>query len=335
MFQIPVPRALAALATAFLLAMLLIVLAAPGHAAGDPPDGHIHAGEETVAPGAGPPTAEADGSLYEAVLELAGDHLLIWMDDRATNAPAPPGTRLTVTVGERDLAVRSIEPGTFRAELPELPAVPFVVALAVESAAGADLMEATLRPVADGADEHHHALDWRSAAIGAGAVLLVLLLFGAVRALLRRRDTGIVVALALVVAASAAQPLRAAGDPTDGHTHGDEPAGAGLAGNRPQRLGDGQLFLPKPSQRIMGVRTVVVSNGSGAPAVRIAGRVSADPSRTAQVATAAGGRLDPIAGAFPRVGQAVRAGEPLLAVRPALDAAAAQASASELRALDR
>ncbi len=325
------PRRLAALAA---LALALIIL--PAHAAGDPTDGHTHADEAATTAASGPPIAEADGSQFEAVLELAGDHMLIWVDDRETTAPAPAGTRLTVTVGERDLAVQEIEPGTFRADLAGPHTEPFVVALAVEAPTGADLLEATLRPAPAGGD-HHHPLDWRSAAIGAGAVLLMLLLFGAAGALRRRRATATATtAIAILLAAGAAQPLWAAGDPTDGHTHGDEaPGGAGMAGNRPHRLGDGQLFLPKPSQRIMGVRTFAVAQGTGSPTARIAGRVVADPSRSAEVATARGGRLEPVGSSFPRVGQLVRAGEPLLAARPALDAGAAQASASMLQSLDR
>lgn len=304
----------------------LVFLPAPAHAAGDPTDGHTHAGEEAVTAAAGPPTAEAEGSLYEAVLKLSGDHILVWVDARATNAPAADA-RLTVTIGERDFAARPVEPGTFRVDLPEPPTQPFVVALAIESPAGADLLEASLRPAGDDAQPHAHAIDWRSAGIGALAVLGFLALGFVGRALLRRRASFTAAHLILLLAAT---PLFAHGN----EDHGDG-AGSLVTAPRPMRLPDGQVFLPKPSQRIIGVRTLVVTPGNGAPATRIAGRIVADPSRSAQVATASGGRLEPVGPGFPRVGQIVRAGEIVLAVRPALDAAAAQASASELRALDR
>ena len=45
-------------------------------------------------------------------------------------------------------------------------------------------------------------------------------------------------------------PLAQAGD---GHDHGDAPAAA--SGNGPRRLPDGSVFLPKPAQRQIGVRT--------------------------------------------------------------------------------
>jgi hypothetical protein len=130
--------------------------------------------------------------------------------------------------------------------------------------------------------------------------------------------------------------LKAAGDPTDGHTHGEESPAAGAAvQNRPLRLPDGRVFLPKPSQRILGVLTMVTQTGNAAGVVRLPGRVVTDPARDGQVATALGGRVAAVGDGFPELGASVRAGQALLSVSPALDAAAAQASASELRSLDR
>jgi hypothetical protein len=39
-----------------------------------------------------------------------------------------------------------------------------------------------------------------------------------------------------------------------GHDHGDAPAAPSV--NGPQRLPDGSVFLPKPAQRQLGVRTL-------------------------------------------------------------------------------
>ena len=157
------------------LAAALLQVSSPVVAAGDPTDGHTHAEDEAVAATAGPPMAEADGSLYEVVLELVDDHILLWVDDRATNAPATKA-RLTVSIGGKDLPVQPVEPGTFRVDLPDAPTQAFAVALAIESPAGADLLETTLRPAEAPAEAHDHPLDWRSAAIGAGAVLGIFLL---------------------------------------------------------------------------------------------------------------------------------------------------------------
>jgi cobalt-zinc-cadmium efflux system membrane fusion protein len=46
----------------------------------------------------------------------------------------------------------------------------------------------------------------------------------------------------------------------DGHDHGDAPPAANSSG--PKRLPDGGVFLPKPAQRQIGVRTVPVDRGA-------------------------------------------------------------------------
>ena len=57
------------------------------------------------------------------------------------------------------------------------------------------------------------------------------------------------IAAALVLSFGLAGPVRAG----EGHDHGDAPAAART--NGPQRLPDGSVFLPKPAQRQLGVRT--------------------------------------------------------------------------------
>lgn len=57
---------------------------------------------------------------------------------------------------------------------------------------------------------------------------------------------------ALAWAATIAWPAWAG----DGHDHGDAPPAANS--NGPKRLPDGGVFLPKPAQRQIGVRTLPV-----------------------------------------------------------------------------
>ena len=46
----------------------------------------------------------------------------------------------------------------------------------------------------------------------------------------------------------------------DGHDHGD--ASPAASGNGPKRQPDGSVFLPKPAQRQIGVRTLLVGVAS-------------------------------------------------------------------------
>lgn len=119
----------------------------------------------------------------------------------------------------------------------------------------------------------------------------------------------------------------------DGHDHGDAPVAA--TGNAPKRQADGSVFLPKPSQRQLAVRTVVAEVQSLPRTVELAGRVVMDPSAGGQVQPIAGGRIEAGPRGLPVLGQAVKRGEVLAVVRSSaspIERANQSASAAELRA---
>ncbi|MCK6391330.1 MAG: hypothetical protein L6Q40_09980 [Azonexus sp.] len=76
----------------------------------------------------------------------------------------------------------------------------------------------------------------------------------------------------------------------EGHDHGDAPKPLINAGNLPQRLGDGSLFLPKLSQRQMGVLTLPVNAAAVPKTIELAGTVVPDPQRGGRVQTLQAGR---------------------------------------------
>jgi hypothetical protein len=94
------------------------------------------------------------------------------------------------------------------------------------------------------------------------------------------------------------------------------PAIADAQNERAQRQPDGTIFVPKPVQRIFGLRTTVTADGSFPRAVELPGRIIPDPNASGYVQTALGGRLSPPAGGFPRLGTAVKAGDVLGYVTP-------------------
>ncbi len=89
------------------------------------------------------------------------------------------------------------------------------------------------------------------------------------------------------------------------------------AAENPRRLPDGTLFVPKPSQRLLNILT---KPEAAAKAVRLTGRVIADPNRGGMVQSMTGGRLIPVDERLPRVGQAVQKGEVLALVERSLPA---------------
>jgi len=118
-----------------------------------------------------------------------------------------------------------------------------------------------------------------------------------------------------------------------GHDHGDEPAAA--TSNAPKRQADGSVFLPKPSQRQLAIRTIVAEAKSLPRTVELAGRVVIDPSAGGKVQPIAGGRIEAGPRGLPTLGQAVKRGEVLARVRSSaspIERANQSASAAELRA---
>jgi hypothetical protein len=102
------------------------------------------------------------------------------------------------------------------------------------------------------------------------------------------------------------------------------PAAAGAAAfgdvdSGPHRLLDGSLFVPKDSQRLLNVRTVVSRVSEVGRSLRMVGQVIADPGTSGEVHALIRGRLEPYLGGWPKVGQKVEAGEVLAWVVPVVN----------------
>lgn len=145
-------------------------------------------------------------------------------------------------------------------------------------------------------------------------------------------------ALALLVAAPAAQAHGG-----EDHAHADTPAptpaaaaapaAGGLDLSAPQRLPDGRLWVPKPVQHRLGLRTVVLQEGRHAVALELHGRVLPDPQASGQVQASQAGRIEAGPQGLPRVGQRVQQGQVLAWLRPvagAFERGNQQASLAEL-----
>lgn len=126
------------------------------------------------------------------------------------------------------------------------------------------------------------------------------------------------------------------------HSH-DEPApapkpvnavGTALTGAS-QRLADGSLFVPKPAQRALGIRTVVAEQGEFPGVIELPGRVIADPNAGGRVQAAQAGTIAAGPRGIALVGQRVARGQVMAWLVPVLDASSRadkQSSLAELSA---
>jgi membrane fusion protein, heavy metal efflux system len=100
----------------------------------------------------------------------------------------------------------------------------------------------------------------------------------------------------------------------EGHDHGDSAPVA--TGNAPKRQPDGSVFLPKPAQYQIGVRTLIVETKPLAKTYELTGKVVSDPNAGGKVQPTLAGRIEAGPKGLPTIGQSVRKGEVLAYVVP-------------------
>lgn len=311
--------------------LALILLTAPalaheGHDHGPPLPGPTM---EILAPRAGAESAD-----FELVAVLEDGRLLVYLDEFATNAPI-------------ENATLELESGSFQAEALhlgqgayEIPPGPLAepgrheLLFTVQTPSAADLLPASLEvpETGEAASVNPTTAAWyESTPVLQGAVVLLAL---CVLLLLvwrdRRAGTSSASSASLVLGIVLTAGLLGLGAPAglqahEGHDHGDqapEPLtmGPGGAAEAPIRLPDGTLFVPKPVQRLLGLRTTVAEPGEWPDTFTLTGHVIPDPNASALVQAPLPGRIELPEGGLPLLGGRVRQGQVLAYLVPILDA---------------
>ena len=202
-----------------------------------------------------------------------------------------------------------------------------------------DLLAGELK-IGSAADDHAHdvaAKPWLRWAAYAGGALLLLATIAAVALRRRKRAVNLAsnaafsVAFGILFLAANASFDASAGP---GHDHGAEEAAPAGNSNAPKRQLDGSVFLPKPSQRQLLIRTEMVEEKSLPKSIELTGRVIADANAGGKVQPTQAGRIEAGPRDLPTLGQTVRKGEVLAVVRTsssAIERANQQSQTSELR----
>jgi len=215
------------------------------------------------------------------------------------------------------------------------PGAAAALTLSIKAPAGEDLLGGTLAD-ATPPPEPLTARLGSLLADGWRWLLAALVTVGAAVVLLRRRTRGrdrllaSFVVVTMCGATLAAWPVPAGAH--EGHDHADEPAAplpAAAAGGRPARLADGSVFVPKPTQRLLELRTVRVEESDAPRSLRLAGELVGDPRASAVVQTLQGGRVAGEGGSWPVLGARVRRGQVLLRLTPSGSGSERASSAAE------
>jgi hypothetical protein len=101
-----------------------------------------------------------------------------------------------------------------------------------------------------------------------------------------------------------------------------------------QRLPDGTVFVPKPTQRVLAIRTLFTAEENHPGTVELPARVIPDPNASGYVQSSMGGRLMPPPGGLPRLGTKVEAGQVLAVVMPVIGAADLASQQAQLREVE-
>jgi RND family efflux transporter MFP subunit len=298
--------------------------------------GHDHGPPAKETGAAASPRVVAVSEGYQLVGIVEGEVLVIYLDRAADNAPVTSAT-LEVSLDGTPHKAELQKNATYEITSPRLKkpgSIEVLISLADgsttdllvgalvipgrpngERVASGGLISAIRRAIGsgEGAGSAHAAggsTNWPSSrwiALSAGSMLLAGLAAGLAFAQRKRLVVAVVGIGVLLLAASAALAH-------EGHDHGPDQSAS--PGNSPARRPDGSIFLPKPSQRLLEVRTRIVETQSARRAVRLAGRVVTNPNFSGIVQSTIQGRYQAPAGGVPPLGTAVRAGDLLGSVNP-------------------
>lgn len=298
-----------------------------------------HTEETPQAPITNTPRIESVGSEIELVATAEAHTLTIYLDRLATNAPVE-GAEIEVSgEGKEPVKAKMIAPGTYVIEAGWVDiAGTHPLLFTIIAGETAELLNGTLM-----IPEHDHSaldavLPFRDivgradflAAIGGAFVLGCLIAIA-----LRRRRASVSEAQAGATLATKAPPLRNAAEMIvigivvtgllmtpvlagPGHDHGDGGAAPSDKGDAPRKRPDGTVFVPKPTQRLLNVRTEPALEQSVARSSTLLGTVVSDPSAFGQVQAPMDGQIEVSERGISFAGQKVSAGEVLALLTPAI-----------------
>jgi RND family efflux transporter MFP subunit len=277
-------------------------------------EGHEHEAPRATGPASGSPRVVATSERYQLVGIVEGEVLVIYLDRADDNAPVT-AAKIEVAVNGQPYKVElEQKTATYEVTVPQLrKAGSYEVLITLSEGDVHDLLVGTLtipaRTGQAGTTDRGRLSEIVAEAVeslgrkGIAFAGIVLIAAAAGGALLSGRRRLLIVPAAILglILASAIAWAH------EGHDHG--PDVSATAGNSPFRRPDGTLFVPKPTQRLLEIRTRVAIVESRPRTVRFHGRIVPNPNRSGVVQSTLQGRYEAPEGGAPPLGTKVKAGD--------------------------
>jgi membrane fusion protein, heavy metal efflux system len=301
-------------------------------------EGHDHGEQKAPIATAATPRLEATSGPFELVALLKDGQLVIYLDRFTTNEPiASAQIAVETPKGPQNAEAKD---GVYRLAAPWADAGSLDLIFTVTEGDVTEILSGTLDlKVARARDAEPSGWSIFSPALAQGlrdaitntSPLIALAAFAAgfaAAGLLGLRGRRVLLLVLIPALLLAPETARA----HEGHDH-DEQKAVSVTGDTAQRLSDGSLFVPKPIQRILAIRTLLSATSTHRKTLALPGRIIPDPNASGFVQASVSGRLSAPAGGFPKLGTAVQAGDVLAFVTPpfqAIDVSDMRQKAGEL-----
>ena len=291
-------------ALAFFLMIVSAMLAQSS--AGRAHAGHDHGPSIEVSASVAP-RFEAASDDFEALGVLKGSSLVLTLDRFRTNEPIL-NAKIEATINGETATVTPDDNATYKMTSPTLfKAGRAEILLTISSGAITDLLAGVIEIPGTTASAARATHWWQRLAFNQDSLIAALggVMFGVLGVLLFRKgaarehgnttvehakhriDAKIVRLVVMTVAAGQAlahaQPATAELPPKARIT---------ITADLPQRLPDGSLFVPKITQRLLSIRTVLAGESTAGSTIELNGQIIADPNGFGRVQATVDGRID-------------------------------------------
>ena len=310
------------------------------------PEALAHAGHDhgpNQVPASVAPRFEAASDDFEVLAVLKGAELSVTLDRFRTNEPVA-GATIEATVNGDKAVVEAIADGTYLIRSSQLSRPGRAeVLLTIVVGDQTDLLAGAVEvPSASVAPTQAKAL-WQRLLLQRDIIAAAVIGFmaGVLMVLLMRRPTAAAPEAVAAATDPATEPDASArrvqslervslillvvaaglGLPTPPDSRAAEPSKVTITADLPQRLPDGSLFVPKITQRLLSIRTVLAGQTAAGATIDLNGQIVPDPNGFGRVQAPVDGRIDAPASGLVVIGQTVERGQALAVLTPIIPTA--------------